>query len=85
MCLSDLARVVDHDPSTYNALVDIDGRQRNVSTITLGLDGPRLSPGDWLVVHTGMAVERLSTCDAAAILRARAELARAPSWRKEQP
>jgi hydrogenase assembly chaperone HypC/HupF len=71
MCLSDLARVVDHDPATYDALVDIDGRRTNVSTIVLGLDAPALAAGDWLVVHTGLAVEHLSEVDAREILRAR--------------
>jgi hydrogenase assembly chaperone HypC/HupF len=74
MCLSDVARVIHHDPETYGALVDIDGRSAQVSTITLGLDAPALSPGDWLVIHTGLAVERLSEAEADEILRSREEL-----------
>lgn len=79
MCLSDLACVVHHDPATYDALVDIDGRPANVSTIALGLDGPGLAPGEWIVVHTGLAVERLSHDEAREILRFRAALATTPS------
>ena len=53
MCLSDVARIVDHDPATYDALVEIDGRSANVSTIALGLDCPGLAAGDWIVVFNG--------------------------------
>ncbi|MDX2381773.1 MAG: HypC/HybG/HupF family hydrogenase formation chaperone [Acidimicrobiia bacterium] len=81
MCLSDVARIVDHDPATYDALVEIDGRSANVSTIALGLDCPGLAAGDWIVVHTGLAVERLTAEEAGEILRFRTVLA--PSTSKE--
>ena len=81
MCLSDVARIVHHDPATYDALVVIDGRSANVSTIALGLEGPGLTPGDWIVVHTGFAVERLTAEEAGEILRFRTNLA--PSTKEE--
>lgn len=74
MCLSDIGCVLEHDRTIHDALVEMDGHQQHVSTITLGLDAPPPDPGDWLVVHTGFAVERLTPAEAAEILRARNEL-----------
>jgi len=78
MCLSDLASIVDYDPENLTALVDLDGRQMVVSTIALGLDPPALERGDWLVVHTGFALEKISDADARQIQTARDELSRGP-------
>ena len=74
MCLSDLGRVVAVDAQRHSVAVDIGERVMSVSTVTLGLDGPPPDVGDWLVVHTGFAVERLSEAAAGEILRAREEL-----------
>jgi hydrogenase assembly chaperone HypC/HupF len=73
MCLSDLGRVVDVDASRHSVSVDVGDRVMSVSTVTLGLDAPPPDIGDWLVVHTGFAVERLDHTAAAEILRARQE------------
>ena len=78
MCLSDLARVVTYDGENLRALVDLDGRQMVVSTIALGLDPPALDQGDWLVVHTGLALEKITDDDAHRIQAAREELAHVP-------
>ncbi len=53
--------------------VDIGDRIVAVSTVTLGLDAPPPDVGDWLVVHTGFAVERLDEAAATNILHARQE------------
>lgn len=82
MCLSDVARVLEHDQRRHDALVEIDGRRHRVSTLTLGLDAPPPNPGDWLVVHTGFAVERLTSAEAAEILRARTEMACDPTTKE---
>lgn len=74
MCLSDLGRVVEVDAARHTVAVDIGERVVSVSTVTLGIDGPAPDVGDWLVVHTGFAVERLDEVAATAILRARREL-----------
>lgn len=71
MCLSDLGRVVDVDVGRHTASVEVDGRLVDVSTVTLGLDAPQPDVGDWLVVHTGFAVERLTRVGAAEVRRAR--------------
>ena len=75
MCLSDLGRVVAVDEVRHSASVDVGDRVIQVSTVTLGLDGPQPAVGDWLVVHTGFAVERLSATAAADIQQARRGLA----------
>lgn len=77
MCLSDIGRVIDVDVDRHAARVEVDSRTVGVSTVALGLDAAPLAVGDWLVVHTGLAVDRLDDADARQILEARAELARA--------
>ena len=73
MCLSDVARVVDVDAERHSVTVDLGSRVVSVSTVTLGLDASPPAPGEWLVVHTGFAVERLSDAAATKILQARQE------------
>ncbi|HEU5036634.1 MAG TPA: HypC/HybG/HupF family hydrogenase formation chaperone [Nocardioides sp.] len=56
MCLGELAEVVDHvDERTVRARVGA----RVVTVSLLTLDGP-VSPGDWLQVHSGFALARLT-------------------------
>lgn len=74
MCLSDLGRVVAVDATSHSVSVDIGDRVVSVSTVTLGLDAPAPDVGDWLVIHTGFAIERLSDTAATAVLRTRDEL-----------
>jgi hydrogenase expression/formation protein HypC len=71
MCLSDLGRVVNIDEARHSASVDIGDHVIQVSTVTLGLDSPPPAVGDWLVIHTGFAVERLTEAAAADIRQAR--------------
>jgi hydrogenase maturation factor len=84
MCLSDLGRVLVHDVAAASALVDLDGRPTQVSTITLGLDASELAADTWLVVHTGFAISVLSDAEAEAIRAARAELVPPSSREKKQ-
>ncbi len=87
MCLSDLGRVVGVDEARHSARVDLGDRVIEVSTVTLGLDGPQAAVGDWLVVHTGFAVERLTVEAAADIQHARRVLAPSTTepTREERP
>jgi hydrogenase expression/formation protein HypC len=56
MCLGDLAEVVDLvDDRTVRARVG----NRVVTVSLLTLDGP-VAPGDWLQVHSGFALGRLT-------------------------
>jgi len=75
MCLSDVGRVVHVDVDRHAVRVEVDTRTVDVSTVALGLDAPPLAVGDWLVVHTGLAVGRLDDAEARQILAARAEFA----------
>jgi len=73
MCLSDVGRVVGGDAERHSVSVDLGSRIVSVSTVTLGLDAAPPAIGDWLVIHTGFAVERLSGAAATQILQARQE------------
>ena len=56
MCLGDLAQVTDVvDDRTVHARVG----DRVVTVSLLTLDGP-VAPGDWLQVHSGFALGRLT-------------------------
>ena len=59
MCLGELAEVID--VSTLNALVSGDGRARTVSLLTLT---DPVAPGDWVVIHSGFALGRLTAEEA---------------------
>ncbi len=64
MCVSRLHRVVAEGGSTVD-VEDIDGRVHRVSL--LALDGPPPVAGDWLVVHSGYAVDRVESAEAEAV------------------
>ena len=68
MCLSMPARVLAVDRAGREAVVDIDGAERRVSLAVLTLDGRHVSPGTWLLVHTGLAVETLDPTEAAELV-----------------
>lgn len=74
MCLSDLGPVLCIDEPRGTAAVDLAGRTAEVSLAPLILDGVVVSVGDWLLVHTGLAIERLDPEAAAEIVAARQEL-----------
>lgn len=57
MCLSEAGRVIAcHDGE---ARIDLDGRERIVSLAPIVLAGDTVRIGDWVLVHTGLAVEVL--------------------------
>lgn len=62
MCVSRLHRVVSCDGDDQATVVDVDGRRGRVSL--LALDGPLPRPGEWLVVHSGYAIDRMAEDDA---------------------
>jgi hydrogenase maturation factor len=56
MCLGDLAQVIELvDDRTVRASVG----DRIVTVSLLTLDGP-VAPGDWLQIHSGLALARLT-------------------------
>jgi hydrogenase expression/formation protein HypC len=56
VCLGEIAQV-KHLTGDGRALVDAEGRTRAVSLLTL--DSP-VAAGDWLLIHSGFALSRLS-------------------------
>ena len=64
MCMSRLHRVVaEHDRAVD--VEDLDGTVHRVSL--LALDGPPPVTGDWLVVHSGYAIDRVDAGEAEAV------------------
>ena len=59
MCLGKLAEVIDVSAKT--AMVSCDGRPQRVSLLTLT---EPLTPGDWVVIHSGFALARLTADEA---------------------
>ena len=55
MCVSSLHRVISCEEGDVAVVADSGGRRKRVSL--LALDGPLPSPGTWLIVHSGYALE----------------------------
>lgn len=68
MCLGELAEVIETGDAA-TALVSGGGRTRTVSLLTMT---DPLTPGDWVIIHSGFALARLTAEEAgeAAALRA---------------
>jgi len=64
MCLAVPARVDSLDSATSTAIVDLDGIQKEVSTILLD----EVVVGDYVLVHVGYALERIDPVEAAKTL-----------------
>ena len=60
MCLSLAGRVIRVDDVGHEARVDIDGSERTIVLDLLTLDGRTPQVGEWVLVHTGFAVDLLS-------------------------
>lgn len=72
MCLADVAPVVGVDGSF--ATVELAGRLSRVSLAALALDGSDVQVGDWVLVHTGLAVELMDPAEAMEVVMARREM-----------
>ncbi len=59
MCISCAGRVVEIDAERHEAVVEVDGAERTVSLAVLTLDGRAVAVGDWVLLHTGFAMEVL--------------------------
>jgi len=77
MCMSRLHRVVGTPAQGTVDVADMDGTVHRASL--LALEGPEPARGDWLVVHSGYAIDRVDPAEAetvaAEIRRARISLA----------
>jgi hydrogenase maturation factor len=78
--MSRLHRVVGVPEPGVAEVEDLDGIVHRVSL--LALDGPRPALGEWLVVHSGYAVDRVEEAQADAVL---VTLRGAPGARNEVP
>lgn len=74
MCLSAAGRIVSIDADRHEAVVDVDGMSRTVSLAVLTLEGHAPAPGDWVMVHTGFAIELLDERAVIDLLALRAEM-----------
>jgi len=72
MCLGELAEVVQVDVDDTAEVTTSRGRRATVSLMVL--DEP-VEIGDWLVVHAGFAVERVTAAEALEATRIRAAIA----------
>lgn len=72
MCLAVIGRIsaVDGD----HAVVDVDGADRRVSLAMVLLEQREVGVGDWVLVHTGIAMSVLGPDEADEALRLRREL-----------
>jgi hydrogenase maturation factor len=65
MCMSRLHRVLR---SAGPGAVDVEDVNRTVHRVSLlALDGPVPTVGEWLVVHSGYAIDRVDATDAEAV------------------
>jgi hydrogenase maturation factor len=65
MCMSRLHRVVGSAGAGIVDVEDVNGTVHRVSL--LALDGPTPTAGEWLVVHSGYAIDRVDSADAEAV------------------
>jgi hydrogenase expression/formation protein HypC len=66
MCVNRIGQVRATDGTV--AVVAFDGAARDVPLVALGDEAAPVAPGDWLLVHTGLAVRRLDPAGAAELL-----------------
>jgi len=63
MCLGIPARVVSWDATAGVAMAEVAGVVRPIGTGLLD-EQARLEPGDWVLVHMGFALERITESEA---------------------
>lgn len=59
MCVSTIGKVLTVDAERADVVLDVDGRRENASLVVLEVQGVAVSVGDWVLLHTGFAVEVL--------------------------
>jgi hydrogenase expression/formation protein HypC len=82
MCLAIPAKVIDLASDEENrALVDVAGVRRYIDTGLLEDDPPKL--GDWVLVHVGFAMSKVSESDALDQIRTLMALGESEAARQE--
>jgi hydrogenase expression/formation protein HypC len=66
MCMSRLHRVIGIPEAGSADVEDVDGTVHRVSLFALGGTDPE--PGDWLVVHSGYALDRVEEAEAESVV-----------------
>ena len=74
MCVTDVGRVVAVSDDGGTAELEGGGGRRTASLAVLVLEGTPVEVGDWVRVHTGLAVEVVGADEAERVLALRAEL-----------
>jgi hydrogenase assembly chaperone HypC/HupF len=64
MCLADLAQVVTVSDDGTIAAVAARGRHQQVLLTMLADEATTVTAGDWLVVHSGLALGRIDVAEA---------------------
>jgi hydrogenase maturation factor len=65
MCVSRLHKVLGSAETGTVEVESVDGKVHRVRLLTL--DGPTPEPGEWLVVHSGYAIDRVDATEAEAV------------------
>jgi hydrogenase expression/formation protein HypC len=82
MCLAIPARIVSFpSDEEHRALVDVVGVRRYIDTALLDDDPPRV--GDWVLVHVGFAMSKVSEADALDQIRSLTMLGESDAARQE--
>jgi hydrogenase expression/formation protein HypC len=68
MCLETPAQVVSVDPDGLCATVTGEHGNQPALLLALDLSAQPVEPGDWLLVHSGLAVQRMSEEEALDLL-----------------
>jgi hydrogenase expression/formation protein HypC len=82
MCLGVPGLIVEREPAENefaSALVEFSGLRRRVSVALV----PEAAPGDFVIVHAGVAISRLDAEAADRLLRELATLGEDDGWRRE--
>jgi hydrogenase expression/formation protein HypC len=82
MCLAIPAKIIELAPGGENrAMVDVVGVRRYIDTGLLQDDPPRV--GDWVLVHVGFAMSKVSEADALDQIRMLSVLGESEAARQE--
>jgi hydrogenase expression/formation protein HypC len=64
VCMPVVGRLLSLDGPEGMAAMEVDGRARRVSLALLAAERVPLAPGDWVRVHTGLALQRIDESEA---------------------
>lgn len=74
MCVTQIGRIVETAADGRALVADPGGELHHVSLAPLTLAGEPVGTGDWVLVHTGFAVERVPASDAALLIASLTDL-----------